>query len=104
MEEIVYVCSPLRGDTKKNMENARKYCRYVYEQGYIPFAPHLLLPQFMDDNNPLERADAMAMNYQFLHYASELWVFTENGISAGMAHEIEAAGREGMEVRYIDRI
>lgn len=104
MKEIVYVCSPLRGDTEKNIRNAKLYCRFVYEKGYIPYAPHLLFTQFMDDAKENERDDAIKMGLQMLKCASELWVFTENGISIGMAHEIEAAGREGMEVRYIDRI
>lgn len=98
---VVYVCSPLRGDIKRNIENAKKYCRSVYEQGGIPIAPHLLFTQFLDDENEKERENAMKMDIELLHRCDEMWVFAENGISIGMAHEIEAAGREGMEVRYI---
>ena len=100
MEEIVYVCSPLKGDIKKNIANAKLYCRFVYEKGFIPYAPHLFFTQFMDDDKADERADAIKMGLHMLKCATELWVFIDNGISFGMAREIEQAGRENMPVRY----
>ena len=54
---IVYVCSPFSGDIAGNIANARKYSRFAVEQGYIPIAPHLLFPQFLNDNDLTERAD-----------------------------------------------
>ena len=100
MEEIVYVCSPLKGDIEKNIKNAKSYCRFVYEKGFIPYAPHLFFTQFMNDDNENERNDAITMGLQMLKCATELWVFTDSGISMGMAQEIEQAGREDMPVRY----
>ena len=55
MKEIVYVCSPLRGDTEKNIKNAKSYCRFTYEKGFIPYAPHLFFTQFMNDDDENER-------------------------------------------------
>ena len=52
---IVYICSPFAGDTDRNIEAARKYSRYAVGAGYIPIAPHLLFPQFMNDADPKER-------------------------------------------------
>lgn len=102
MKEIIYVCSPLKGDTEKNITNAKSYCRFVYEKGFIPYAPHLFFTQFMDDAKADERADAIRMGLQMLRCANELWVFIDNGISFGMAQEIEQAGREDMPVRYFN--
>ena len=34
---LIFVCSPYRGDTETNVQNARRYCRLVVEQGGIPF-------------------------------------------------------------------
>ena len=104
MKEIVYVCSPLRGDVEKNIINAKSYCRFVYEKGHIPYAPHVFFTQFMDDENKNERSDALAMGLQMLRCATELWVFADNGISCGMAQEIERAGREDMPVRYFKNL
>ncbi len=63
---MVYVCSPFSGDTEYNTAQARKYSRFAYEQKAIPVTPHLLYPQFMSDDNPEERADAMHFNYVLL--------------------------------------
>ena len=63
---MVYVCSPYSGDTQFNTAQAKKYSRFAYEQGAIPMTPHLLYPQFMCDENPAERSDAMHFNYVLL--------------------------------------
>lgn len=97
---MIYVCSPLRGNVEKNIENAKMYCRFVYERGNTPIAPHLLFTQFMNDDSETERIDAMHMDMQILDRCEELWVFGLDGISEGMAHEIERAGRNGMPVKY----
>ena len=71
---LVYICSPFSGDTERNSEQARKYSRFAYEQNTIPVTPHLLYPQFMDDENSKERADAMHFNYVLLGKCNELLV------------------------------
>ena len=45
---VVYICSPYAGDVERNVLRARRYCRYAADQGFIPLAPHLLFPQFLD--------------------------------------------------------
>ncbi len=52
---LVYICSPYSGTITKNVKRARKLCRFALDIGAIPLAPHLLYPQFMDDENPEER-------------------------------------------------
>jgi hypothetical protein len=46
---IVYICSPYSGDVEGNVDAARRYSRFAVDKGYIPIAPHLLFPQFLDD-------------------------------------------------------
>ncbi len=96
---LVYICSPFSGKVKKNKRKARKYCRFALEQHSIPFAPHLLFPQFMDDSSPEERQLAMFMNMIMLGHCEELWVFGDR-ISAGMKQEIRKAERKHMKIRY----
>ena len=52
---IVYICSPYAGDVETNVDAARRYSRFAVEQGYIPVAPHLLFPQFLNEESPKER-------------------------------------------------
>ena len=96
---VVYICSPLSGDTASNLELARRYCRYAVDSGYIPIAPHLLFPQFMDDNDKKERNLAMFMDIVLLTKCAELWVFGDR-ISNGMSIEIEQAKRKDKPIRY----
>jgi hypothetical protein len=91
-ERKVYIASPYRGDTETNISNARRYARFAYERGYLPIAPHLYLPQFLNDDNPGERETALAWGLVALAACRELWVFGET-ISEGMAKEIREARR-----------
>lgn len=97
---LVYICSPYRGDTAKNVEKARNYSRFAIESKAIPMAPHLLYPQFMDDSNPEERYLAIhTINYVLVGKCQEMWVFGET-VSDGMAREIALAERRRMKIRY----
>lgn len=94
---VVYICSPYSGNIKLNTANARRYCRYAVDKGYIPLAPHLFFPQFISEET--ERETAMFMNYVLLTKCKELWVFG-NKITAGMTEEIEKAKQRDIKIRY----
>lgn len=94
---IVYICSPYSGDTERNTEMARQYSRYAVDQGAIPIAPHLLLPQYMSEE---ERELALFMDIAILSRCAELWVFGDR-ITEGMEKEISYARSKGMKARYI---
>ena len=87
---VVYICSPLSGDVELNQDNARRYCRFAVDSGYIPLAPHIYFTQFMNDHNPKERDLALFMDTVLLSKCAELWVFGDV-ISKGMSIEIEKA-------------
>ena len=95
---VVYICSPYRGDIEGNTRKAQRYSRYAVEQGYIPIAPHLLLPQFVSEEN--ERELALFMGVVLLTKCKELWVCGDT-ISEGMAEEIKKAEKRNMEIRYL---
>ena len=96
---VVYICSPFRGDIEKNVEKARSYCRFAVKRGAIPYAPHLLMPQFMDDSDEKERNLALFMGQVMLDKCAELWVFG-TVVSEGMRGEIERARSKGKKIRY----
>ena len=95
---IVFICSPFAGDIENNVKAARRYCRFAVEMGNIPFAPHLLFPQFLDDSDPKERELGLFFGVALMSKCAEVWVFGET-ISAGMAKEIEKAEKRGMRIR-----
>lgn len=97
---LVFVCSPYRGDMETNTQNARRYCRLVVEQGGIPFAPHLLFTQFLDEAKAAERRRGLQMGMEMLKLCDELWAFGEP--TEGMRMEIEQARRLGIPMRRLD--
>lgn len=96
---IIYVCSPYAGDVENNTAAARRYCRFAVESGFIPIAPHLLFPQFLDDDNPKERELGLFFGNALLSKCAELWVFGDH-ISKGMKAEIRRATWKGYHIRY----
>lgn len=97
--KIVYICSPLRRSYEQNIVKANLYSRFAYEQGCLPIAPHVIFPQFLDDENKSERKAGITMGLQLLDICKELWVFGHK-ISEGMKAEIEKAKQMGMPIRY----
>lgn len=119
---LVYICSPYSGNVDFNVTNARIYCKYAVDNKCIlctakinadlrskafalakvlTIAPHLLFPQFMNDEEPTDRELAMFMNMVLLSKCEELWVFG-NTISQGMGQEIAKAEKRRMKIRYFD--
>jgi len=96
---IVYICSPYAGDVEKNVEAAQKYSRFAVDKGYIPIAPHLLFPQFLNDRNPKERQLGLFFGNAIMSKCSEVWVFGSR-ISAGMEDEIKRARWKNYRLRY----
>ena len=95
----IYVCSPLRGDYERNIENAKRYSREVVFSGFLPITPHIYFTQFMYDSIPMERRLGLYMGLELLKLADELWVFGEV-ISEGMSQEIELAKELNIPIYY----
>ena len=98
---MIFICSPLRGDTEKNIERAKRYCRFVFSKGHIPFAPHVFFTQFLDEKIAEEREAGIRMGLCMLLNCSEVWVFG-NSITGGMEIEIAKAKKEGLTIRFFN--
>jgi hypothetical protein len=95
----IYICSPFKGDTETNVQNALCYCRFAVNSGKFPIAPHCYLPRFMNDDNAAERQLALSFGLRLMYGCKEVWVFGER-ISEGMQLEIETAAERNIRVRY----
>ena len=102
MNVVVYIASPYRSDSTSgrlyNIGMARQYCRLAVQAGFVPVAPHLFYPQFLDDNDRTERAQGLEMALGDLAACDELWVFGEP--SEGMQREIDLADSLEMPIRF----
>ena len=97
----VYICSPLKGNIERNMRRAEVYCRFAFDEGYVPICPHIFYPRFLDDTDKDERAAGMHYGLQEMWQARQLWVFGAN-ITDGMRAEIELAKQLKIPIRYFD--
>lgn len=87
----VFICSPFRGETRKNITLARKLCKKAFALGCAPFAPHLIYPGFMEDVEP-ERGLSIGAGMAFLELCEEIWIWRPGfGLSCGMQAEVARA-------------
>lgn len=100
-QRMIYVCSPLRGNTKQNLKNTRSYCRYIATQvpNAMPLAPHLYCTDFLDDDDPAERTLGMTYGIQLLALCDELWAFGIDHPSEGMKQELRYAKDHRIPIR-----
>ena len=98
---IVYICSPFSGNVDSNIAAAQRYSRFAVDKGYIPIAPHLLFPQFLNDNDPKERQLGLFFGNALMSKCAEIWVFGST-ISAGMEAEIKRAKWKDYRLRYFN--
>ena len=98
---IVFICSPYAGEVDENIRAARRYSRFAVDKGYIPIAPHLLFPQFLNDAAPNERQLGLFFGDALMSKCSEVWVFGSR-VSAGMETEIKRAKWKNYRLRYFN--
>lgn len=99
---LVIIESPYAGDVQRNEAYARAALKDCLLRGEAPLASHLLYtqPGVIDDNIPEERVLGIDAGLAWGAVADATVVYTDFGISAGMAYGIERAKREGRPVEY----
>lgn len=100
---MIFICSPYRGDVEKNVTKARELCNLCAKEGLFGFAPHLYFPQFTDDSVYWEREFGINQGKLLMQVCSEVWVFGEE-ITEGMLQEVECARGLDKPVSYISDI
>lgn len=102
----IYIISRYRAENEEELEFnkkvARHFCREIIDEGNVPVAPHLYYTQFLDENNPDDRAAGLMMGISDLRESKEyLLVIIDGVISEGMKGEIEEVARLGMRGRLV---
>ena len=98
----VFICSPFRAETMNkrlaNVELAWKLMDLALSEGHAPFAPHLLYPHALDDNEPESRAKGIAAGLEWLRVSDEVWLADGVEITDGMMQEIDTAKHLGRPI------
>ena len=80
----------MKGDVEKNLKLAKFAARVLINSGYIPIAPHLYFPQFLDDNDQYERIKGIKMGVELMKECDRMWIIGTT-ITNGMEYEINEA-------------
>ena len=97
---LLYVCSPYRGEIRRNKEYARELTRAAINSGFAPVTVHLYLTEVLDDSKPQERSRGMAAGQDILKQCSYILLGEKYGISEGMKEEIMLAALKGLAMLY----
>ena len=57
---LLYVCSPYRGEIRRNKEYARELTKAALNSGFAPVTVHLYMTEVLDEEKPEERSRGMA--------------------------------------------
>ena len=103
--KIVYICHPISGDIKGNLEKIRLIVREINltEPDVVPFAPYWLDCFALDDNIPAERERGIKNDHELFNrkFIDELWLFGDR-LSNGMKAEMQLAISLGIKVVVMD--
>ena len=96
--KLVYICAPLRGDVKKNIEFAQQKAQEVFQEGNIPVCPHLMFPPIADPENPVQDQAAREMGLRLVESCQQVNVYGSEWTD-GMWAEIRHAIDLGIQVK-----
>lgn len=92
---LVYICSPYRGEVERNLQYARELTRIALDNDFAPITPHLYLTQAVNDEVSEEREKGMMAGKELLKNCKYILIGGKYGLSEGMLEEIELAQRYG---------
>lgn len=95
----VYICSPLGGNVKDNLEQVKRYTKYALICGTAPVVPHFYA-LCLNDDNPKEREIGMVAGLSLLWFCDEMWIFGDE-VTEGMSAEIQFCKNLNVKTRKI---
>ena len=85
--------SPYRATQERSLEVHKAYLLHCLSDSLrrmeTPYASHLLIPEILDDDDPLERSLGIRAGWAWAEHADLIAVYGDLGISPGMSLSIE---------------
>lgn len=100
---LAYVTAAWYGGDEENAEQAARYCRAVYEAGFLPICPALFLPLILNDAIPEEHKDGIDMGRNLLR-RSHVLVVCGHTVTEAMKNDIAVAHRLGITATTLEGI
>jgi hypothetical protein len=98
--KLVIVESPFSGNVEENLRYLYDACLDCLHRGESPYASHGFFTNFLDDDNAEERRLGIDAGMAWAKAADSIAVYTDLGISPGMAQAIEIHEQNGMIIEY----
>lgn len=99
MKKKVYICAPLGGHVKENLQNAVTYTEFALKSGVAPVTPHFYA-LCLDDNKKEDRELGKSAGMSLLWFCDEMWIFGNN-VTEGMRAEINFCKNLNVKVRMV---
>jgi len=100
-KKLVFVSSPALENDRGSIEDARRYCNYVFNCGAVPFAPQLFFPQFLEASDTEQRQAIIGAGFVVLAECDELWAFGD-WISETMRLEFKIADGLAIPMKFFN--
>lgn len=95
--KLVFICAPLQGNVKKNIEFARQKALEVFVDGDVPICQHILFSYAANPNHPEQDTKTKEMSLRLLESCQQMNVYGPVWTD-GMWQEIYKAGELGIPV------
>jgi hypothetical protein len=97
--KTVYICHPIGGDVKNNINKVTEICSLIHDKQIIPVAPYLVSLQYLNDEVVEDRDLGIDANLECFRrrFVDEVWLYG-NRISPGMKQEILIAKEYGIPI------
>ena len=100
---LAYISAAWGVDEEANTDNAVKYCRQVYDAGFAPICPPLIMPLYLNDEIPQEHKDGIDMARDMLRRAHVL-VVCGKAVDESVKNDIAVAERLHITATTLDGI
>lgn len=103
IKPLAFICSPYSGDVEQNLKIAKALSLWAVLNQYIPIAPHLLYPQFLDDKNHIQRELGMECSFHILKKCDWIIFYDSVKCSKGMEFERGFAIKHNIPFIYVSK-
>ena len=100
---MAYITAAWSNNEFENTENAAKYCRAIYEAGFMPMCPLLFLPLFINDEIPQEHKDGIDIGRDMLR-RSHVLIVCGTVVDESVKNDIAVAERLQITATTLDGI
>ena len=100
---FAYITAPWTENQYQNNEFDQHYCRQVYDAGYTPICPLLMLTLILNDKVPQEHKDGLDMSKDLLR-RSHVLVVCGDSVTEAMKNDIAIAERLHITATTLDGI